>query len=291
MSDDDKRQHDAAADDDQDEALPDLDAQFEGLDFAEQLAHETRPMEAPEEIEERPESLPEEPPPGHEDRFPPVAPSLATDGEAPETLPATEPGRPGRFARTDIIAVFFLLASVAMCAYYVTIWNDPFSPLNPLAPPTPFVVITTTPDRAAFPPPTARPTDPAPSAGTDSPYPFALVDTVYTPNDNGRGCNWASIAGSVTDLDGAPLSGYGVQITGGDPGDPLDEKVFSGSAQTYGPGGFELPLGGAPVAETFTLRLVTPQGTPVSDDYTLTTHDDCDENVAVVTFVQQRPLE
>ena len=37
--------------------------------------------------------------------------------------------------------------------------------------------------------------------------PFTIEDpgVLYTPNANGRGCNWASIGGTVTGLDGAAI--------------------------------------------------------------------------------------
>jgi len=107
---------------------------------------------------------------------------------------------------------------------------------------------------------------------------------LYAPNNNGTGCNWASIAGSVTDTDGLPLNNYGVQIR--HVADNLDVKVFSGSALTFGPGGFELAIGGTPQAGEFVVQLFSPAGAPVSEEYTVMTRDTCEENVAVLRFVQ-----
>ena len=65
---------------------------------------------------------------------------------------------------------------------------------------------------------------------------------------------------SVADVGGQPLNGYRVRITSPEDAS-LDESVFSGSTLTFGAGGFELPLGGAPQEES---------------------------NVALVSFVQVR---
>ena len=224
-----------------------------------------------------------------EERFPPVQPQVES-GAQPIT--ATPVPRSRRSWRQDLIAAFFLFASVALLVYFAVIWQNPYSPLNPLAPPTPFVIITTTPQESeantgegiAFSTPTLTSSDTSPSAS----FPFAQTATgvVYIPNANGRDCNWASIAGTVTGLQGEALDGYGVRVTGTD----LDEKVFSGTALTFGPGGFELVLGNAPVRATVTVRLFSPTGAPLSDEYAVITRDDCDQNVALVNFIQKREI-
>ncbi len=214
-----------------------------------------------------------------EERFPPLAPE-----PEPDIQPAVRVGedvQPKSYRKHNLVAAFFFLAAFGMCVYYTYLWFDPYSALNPLAPATPFIVITTTPSGsgADFVTPTLRP-----SQNTGVSFPFVLAETgvVYIPNANGRECNWASIAGSVIGLNGEALTGYGILITGED----LRERVFSGSSLTFGEGGWELSLGGAPVAAELTMQLTTPTGVPISDTYTVTTRDSCDSNVAIVTFIQ-----
>src|SRR5450432_332376 len=82
------------------------------------------------------------------ERFP------ALPSEAPTAVPLKEPPRPARVAarRTgkhdglgNVVALFFLLASCMVVTYFALIWQNPYSAINPLAPPTPLpLVITTT---------------------------------------------------------------------------------------------------------------------------------------------------
>lgn len=194
----------------------------------------------------------------------------------------------------NLLTLVFLLLTVAALGWIALVWTNPYTPLNPLAPFTPLpVIITTTPLPTLS--PTPAPTDTlAPTATftplavvvTDSPFAFVMADTgvVYAPNGNGQGCAWASIAGSVTDSNGAPLNDYQVRVEGED---FSPQPVRTGAALTYGAGGFEMPLGDVPRAGDYTVQLLDPDGSPVSDTYTVTTRADCDANVAIVSFVGQ----
>ena len=245
-----------------------------------------------------------------EERFPPLNPA-AEDAQPPKPQTQVTPkGRKRRVGnwRHDLIAFMFLIATIGMCGYYATLWNDPYSALNPLAPPTPFVVVTATPDltqaavfyatetAVAQPTPTLTPTitttvDVSTATPQALAFPFTLsVDVLYTPNSNGRGCDWASIAGTVTDLNGAPINNFGIQIT--DATDPtlLDERVFSGSALTFGDGGFELSIGSAPREGQYIVQLFSPAGVPVSDEFLVITSAECEQNVVIITFTQTSPM-
>lgn len=229
-----------------------------------------------------------------QDRYPPIPQPFPAEKGA-RRKPMTQPRRrrhKGNW-RHDALAGFFLAATAGLIVYFVTIWNDPFSSLNPLAPPTPFVVVSETPDATALAVYYATQTVEAGPilASTPNPVlPFRLVDSgvIYIANANDSGCNWASIAGTVTGMAGEAVNGYGVRVVDAEAPERLDVKVFSGSALAFGDGGFELVLGGTPQAGQFTIQLFSPVGAPVSDAYTVITHDTCDENVAVVSFVQAR---
>lgn len=241
-------------------------------------------------IETAPETLPAE-------RFPPLEFSSGKPGQpqvnaAPKTVPPRR--NPCLY---NVIALFFLLATVVAVAWVVLVWNNPYTPLNPLAPFTPLPIIVTTTPLPPTPtvPPTLGPTDtleptatftPLAVLSTRSPFAFVMADTgvVYTPNGNGQECAWASIAGSVTDSNGAPLNDYQVRVEGED---FSPQPVRTGATLTYGAGGFEMPLGDAPRDGDYTIQLLDPDGSPVSDTYTVTTRADCDANVAIVNFVGQ----
>ncbi|MCB9453743.1 MAG: hypothetical protein H6672_20120 [Anaerolineaceae bacterium] len=222
------------------------------------------------------------------DRFPP----LDTGGSKPPT-PAKRTAKPRRRLLPNLVALLFAVATVALLAVYIIIAVDPYTPLNPLPPFTPFpIIITTTP----LPPtatlfPTAGPTAtftplPPDQLQRDLPFPFQMAASgiIYVPNAGEKGCNWLSIAGSVTDTAGQPVAGLGVRVQG----NGLDETVGTGGALNYGPGGFEMPLGEAPGIGTYTVQLLSIQGAPLSEVYTVATRDTCDQNVAIISFVQVR---
>lgn len=251
-------------------------------------------------------SLPDEQPPAAPLREPP----------RPRSVPVDDRASRSRDRARNLIALFFLLASCAALAYFAVLWQNPYSPLNPLAPPTPLPLIITatltptlapTPGPTDTPQPTASPSvapslaptltftpvvvqgvlSPTPTEDTST-YRFSLPGgrVIYITNPAARGaCQWSSIAGSVTNADGSALNGYGVHIVG----DGVDETVATGSAPGFGPGGFELALGNAARDAQFTAQLVDPQGVAVSPAYPVETRSDCDLNIAALRFVEDTP--
>jgi hypothetical protein len=238
--------------------------------------------------------------PSHDERFPPINP-LLPEKPKPPAPPVTSRRR---FTRHDVIALLFALGTIGLCAYFSLLWVDPYSALNPLAPPTPLpIVITATPQgdsavqavietvdvTATFTPFLNIVLTEELEAPTLSPFPFVLAESgiMYMPNANGNACNWSSIAGTVTDNSGQALNGYRVRVTS--PNDPnFEEAVFSGSTLTFGAGGFELPLGGAPQAAAYIVRLFDLAGAPVSDEYAVSTRAECEANVVLVNFIEAR---
>jgi hypothetical protein len=241
--------------------------------------------------DEAPEPAPDAPiaevkmPPA--ERFPAL--DFAPNEEAvPSPVPA--PARSRNTCLPNVITLLFLLGTLVMIGLYAVITLNPYTPFNPFPPFTPLPQIVT----ATFLPPTATllPTfGPTPTftaipldalTTPSSAYSFALSNDspVYIANANDQGCNWASIAGSVTDANGTALNGYGVHITG----EGIDSVVFSGAALTFGAGGFELFLNGTPQDKTYSVQLLSPQGVVVSDTYSVATHSSCEQNVAVLTF-------
>ena len=256
-----------------------------------------------------------------EERFPPL------DGTLAEDEPPVVPDRAMRDAppkrrlqggdwRHNLVALMFLLLSIALCGYYTAFWVDPYGGWNPLAIPTEYTYVTWTPDprmmvnlsgtetAEAMPRATALPemtvslalptTEMMVVDGTVTPIsaplimPFTIEDpgVLYTPNANGRGCNWASIGGTVTGLDGAAMNEYIIHIVDAVDPDRLNVQVVIGSARTFGEGGYEFNLGGSPREGQYILQLLNPDGIPVSDEFLIFTRNVCNENVAIVNFVQ-----
>lgn len=260
-----------------------VDAALQALDDLDALSGNTRAQSLSQTTEPQAE------------RFPPVKPETA-----PRPKPQSSARRRG-IAWQDMVAIIFFFLTFAAAAWMLIVWQNPHSPLNPFAPPTPFIVVTATLPLAA---PEDTSEDPliAPTASftplvdfltpaqraTESPYVFALSEPgiLYAPNGNGRGCDWASIAGTVSGLQGEALDGYAVQITG----EALDDRVFSGTTNTFGPGGFELFLNGVPQQGQYTVQLFSPAGAPLSDKMSVTTSSQCEQNVVIINFIQLRPL-
>src|SRR5579871_2100007 len=261
-----------------------------------------------------------------EERFP-----MLPEEAPPPTAPLKDPPRPrptpprssGRHdTPRNLIALFFLLASCLLITYFAVIWQNPYSALNPLAPPTPLprvLTATLTPTDTLTPSPTDTPSptltpSPIPSIAptatftpvfiqgfstaaatgtvevTENPasYTFALKPNhvVYLTNPDARGgCKWSSIGGTVMNYDGTALDGYGVHVYG----NGVDQTVGTGSATGMGPGGFEVPLGNVARDAEYVAQLVDPQGNPVSPVYTVDTKSDCTLNIAILRFVATTP--
>ena len=220
-----------------------------------------------------------------EERYPPTDPDAVSSPQA--APPVVLPPKKGTL-KYNITTLFIVLATLFLCGIFAIIWQDPQSPLNPLPPPTEFIVVTATPqgiitDNASASPTALIPTDTPQQTDSIAP-PFQLANSgiLYIQNENGRGCDWTSVAGSVTGLANEPLNGMAIRVIG----DNLDEKVFSGTAQTFGAGGYELPLGGVPQEAEYSVQLLTAAGAPLSDPFTVSTKATCDENVAIVNFIQ-----
>lgn len=227
-----------------------------------------------------------------EERYPPIRP-VSEAPKRPKVAPAQESAAPAKTQNNgfyNFMTLLILLSMVLFIAWFVQVWIDPQTVFNPFPPATPYVEITATPNSgfvAATPDESGQIfvviTD-TPSFATQSPYPFIVQDLLYAPNSNDLGCNWWSIAGTVRDSSGAALNGYRIRVTGED----LNESVFSGASQGFGEGGFELPLVGAPREESFTVQLFSAQEAPLSEALSVTTRADCDANVTIVNFVQNR---
>ncbi|MGJ3239651.1 MAG: hypothetical protein ACFE0Q_13155 [Anaerolineae bacterium] len=234
------------------------------------------------------------------ERYPPIAPTNTTPPshhmtqEAPATSSKTAQRGAGLY---NLLTGVFLLGTVGVVVWFALIWIEPQSPLNPLPPPTPFVEMVVTPqDTLDNMPLTATPDEagqifvvitdtPAPTTvNTPSPFPFITAPVLYVPNSNEFGCNWWSIAGTVTDSTGEALDGYPVRIQG----DGVDEIVFSGASQAFGAGGYELPLVGTPDEASFTVQLFSVQDAPLSPEVTVTTRADCGANITILNFIQNR---
>lgn len=278
-----------------------------------------------------------------EERFPPIAPprdlpeaiqqskTLYPERNAPAEQPvAPQPKNRMRNVLANLLTALLMLLMLGAVAFFVYVWQNPYSPMNPLALPTPLPVVIT----ATFLPPTDTPNpttaptmtftplaaaelDATPTPlgqiapqvtptlpngallGQNTPvplldYPFISNErdkVIYQPNQNGRGCEWASIAGDVVGLNGEPLDGIAVRITATYPDAMITEDyetVYTGSTLSFGAGGFERQIGEAPPDEAnpYWVQLFNAGGLPLSTPYMVITSTQCDQNVVLITFTQ-----
>lgn len=200
----------------------------------------------------------------------------------------------------NVVSFMVLLATVCIGAYFVLIFLNPQSGLNPLPPgttavaevPTATIGATATETATASPnptpePPTATPDAPGGSFDLQEGNPVAMDASVFHPE---LACNFLGVAGQVFGLDSAPINGIRVQITGTLSGGPVSKVGLTGAATSYGEGAYyEIQLGDAPVASEGTLQIVMLDANdqPVSEPVTFSTTDSCQENLILINFNEQ----
>ncbi|MCF6277454.1 MAG: hypothetical protein L3J16_01730 [Anaerolineales bacterium] len=202
-----------------------------------------------------------------------------------------EPKRAGIHA-FDILAVVLLLASVCLGGYFLTVFANPYSGLNPFPPATPippltFPTATITPlqlDAVWTSTPTIQPTPSFTPRPTWTPFytptPFSLFEPTYTPAPPepptasptpgmpftatiqqidatiihpDTACNWMGVGGTVEDLNKSPILGVVVRVGGTLVGSTVDYTTVTGVSPAYGKSGFEFVLGEAPLPSTDTM--------------------------------------
>jgi hypothetical protein len=225
----------------------------------------------------------------------------------------------------NVLTILVLVALLCVVSFFVLIFINPNSSLNPFPPPTfnpasataTFTVtplftlvpswtptnalqqITETPSPSNIPMITHSVTEtpaivePTPT-GKKGSYTFelqqgspsAIAGTEFHPDS---GCNWSGVAGQATSQNGEAVRGLFVQLGGSMPGEAnLDNSVMTGYAPQYGPSGFEFTLADKPVAsdDTLWIQLQDQQNLPLSDRIYFKTYDDCKKNLIIIYFTQ-----
>ena len=143
--------------------------------------------------------------------------------------------------------------------------------------PTSAVTTTTVP-----PSPTPRP--------TGAPFTAQVVAVDGTIVDAQHGCTWWGVGGTAADLNGNPIVGLVVKLSGVLPSEQINLLTVSGTAPAYGQGGYEFRLGDAPLATSQRLyvQLLDQAGLPLSEPIYFDTFADCSRNLILVRFRQVR---
>ncbi|GAB4512415.1 MAG: hypothetical protein OHK0046_11890 [Anaerolineae bacterium] len=132
---------------------------------------------------------------------------------------------------------------------------------------------------------------PDPNAPTVTPPPVPYLFDVpgsnlfFTQNTNtSAGCAWQGIAGSVLDGNNLEIAGqYQVRVFN----ETMEQVAPAGSNSFYGTrSGWEIPLENGVSQTRYFVRLETTLGTQISRDVEVIFPGTCQENLAIVRFVQ-----
>ncbi|HEX2993630.1 MAG TPA: hypothetical protein VHP14_02335 [Anaerolineales bacterium] len=231
----------------------------------------------------------------------------------------------------DMLSILVLILTVCLAGYFVLVFVNPESPLNPLKPGAgPLANPTTTPTATPLkmqptwtasptlvltPSETLRPTF-TPLA-TDTPFSLVpptktpkptntpkitfafsvaikqIASTIYLPDS---GCSYFGVAGEAVDLNNAPYLKGIVKVggvLGGQTIDPDKHTTVTGVAMQFGPAGFEIPLEVAPVnsKDTVWIQLFDTAGVPLSEKKFFSTSDSCEKNLIQVRFRATKPIQ
>jgi len=241
------------------------------------------------------------------------------------------PARARKESRTlgtwDILSIGVLVITLCLGAYFLMVYFNPNTPLNPLSPrayedtlpdtptPTPLKLEPTwTPSATPYIPPTDTP---LPSfTPIFTPTLFSLVPPTVTPTFTATpkapysvkveyipsskyhpelGCNYQGVAGIVLDRNNAHVPGLQVVLLGTWSGQNQFYFLMSGMLDSdrlaYGTSGFEFKLGDTAVASNKTLSLQLKDqggGVQLSDTVYISTYTDCTKNMVFVTFKENR---
>lgn len=243
-----------------------------------------------------------------------------------ERSPSAAPSMPA-LGTMDILSIGVLLLTLCIGAYFLMVFLNPNTPLNPLSPqayeetlpdtptPTPIKLDPTwTPSATPYIPPTdtPRPTftpvftptlfslipptkTPEPTATPKAPY---SVKVEYIPSSKYHpefGCNWQGVAGIVLDKNNAHVFGLQIILIGGWNGQTRNDFFLTGMLDQfrtlYGTSGFEFYLGDTPTASVKTLSLQLKDqggGVQLSETVQINTYTDCAKNMVFVTFKENR---
>jgi len=122
--------------------------------------------------------------------------------------------------------------------------------------------------------------------GSFLPYDLQSVDPLYTTNfvHPEAGCNWMGVAGQIFGENLEPKDGLVVVIEGAVNNSMVEVLGYSGLAQSYGPGGYELILSQVNSPGIFWVQLFDVQGNPLSGIYSFQMSGTCEQNLAVINF-------
>jgi hypothetical protein len=177
--------------------------------------------------------------------------------------------------------------------------REPSATPPPTATPSP--TLTATPAATSTPGPTAASTA-SPTASRAQPTATVTPTATWTPSptptitpspllreifvNTAAGCYWLGVAGQAVSPRGEPVIGIEVRIAGDDfPG----ASTTTGANTAYGPSGWELTLSDRPTGDRYQVALWSDDQ-QISPTVEIVFSGSCQQNLAIVNFVQTRPF-
>jgi hypothetical protein len=231
-----------------------------------------------------------------------------------------KPAPAARLELWDMLSVLVLLMTACIGIYFLMIFMNPFSNLNPLKPINPHAppTITITPiqleptwtasptieptvtetPRPTF-TPLASPTffslvpptkTPIPTKTPKAPFSSSVTSIASTIIHPESACNWLGVGGTVVDTNNSDVIGMVVRLVGTLNGKRVEMTQVSGVSPAYGKSGYEFFLGTVPLAsqDTLYVQLLDLAGLPLSDNVYVDTFNDCNKNMVLVRFKKNR---
>jgi hypothetical protein len=121
-------------------------------------------------------------------------------------------------------------------------------------------------------------------------YPFEVQQTGVLAVQGFSGCNWSAVAGQIFDQAGTPLRNLILHLEGFWNGSAVSAEQLSGSADQYGPAGYEFVLGNqtADSSQTLWIQVQDAAHKQISARVYFDTYNDCARNLILANFVQVR---
>ena len=114
--------------------------------------------------------------------------------------------------------------------------------------------------------------------------PLGMQDFFHTDTT----CGWMGVGGQVFSKSGTPINNLIVEVQGTFEGKEVLVLALTGSAQEVGPGGYEIAIADhvAASSDELRLQLFDLSGNPLSEQYSFSTYDSCDQNLIMINFSQ-----
>lgn len=129
--------------------------------------------------------------------------------------------------------------------------------------------------------------------GSFLPFNLQSVEPLYTTNfvHPEAGCDWMGVAGQIFDEDQQPVDGMVIVVEGVTNNSMVELLGYSGLAEAYGPGGYELVLSNVNGPGIFWIQLFGEDGKPLSEIYSFQMDGTCEQNLAVINFTVKTEVQ